>query len=342
MLAHLNRTVVVLLALSAALSGCGGNGAVPASHGIATLPVHPADGLARPDVTQRIYVASRNTDSVLGFAITADGNVAPTRILSGPNTLLGFPIGLAFSPGGHLDVMNDSGTSVLIFPKGAHGDVAPQVLGGSNVPITGSAGIAIDASGQIYVSDFRANAIYVFKSGAVGNVAPKRTITGPKTLLSSPLQMAFDSAGDLYVANYLTSTSPITEFAPNANGNAAPIHKIGGSHTHLVTVQGIVIDSAGRIVTGNFNGTSIEIFAAGAHGNVAPVVTIGGAKTLITNLLGVGVDASGTIYATNQSSTPGDDAILVFAPGAHGNAAPIAAISGSNTGMNGPFAPTVH
>jgi hypothetical protein len=48
----------------------------------------------------------------------------------------------------------------------------------------------------------------------------------------------------------------------------------------------------------------------------------------------VGVDGQGNIYAltTNQGANP---TVLVFAPGANGNATPTAEIGGSNTELNG-------
>jgi hypothetical protein len=218
------RAAVLSLLLAAALTGCGGSssGSLPLSD---TVPGPMADrsatGLSQPDATHRVYVASRDSDSILAFVVTANGNVSPSRKIAGSNTQLGFPVSLSFSPSGHLDVVNDSGREVLIFPKGANGNATPRILGGSNVPITAAEGVAVAASGEIYVYDFRANKIFVFKSGATGNVAPKRTISGAKTLLDSPAEMAFDSAGHLYVANFLSTTGAILEFASTANGNVA-------------------------------------------------------------------------------------------------------------------------
>jgi hypothetical protein len=59
-------------------------------------------------------------------------------------------------------------------------------------------------------------------------------------------------------------------------------------------------------------------------------------------VLGTGVDSSGNIYVTNHGATPDLDAILIFASGAHGNVAPMADITGSNTGLNTAFTPVVH
>jgi sugar lactone lactonase YvrE len=95
------------------------------------------------------------------------------------------------------------------------------------VPLTATEGIAIDASGQIYVSDFRALAVLVFAAGSTGNTAPIRTIVGPDTGPTQPTGMAFDSKGNLYVANYSGAGAAVVEFAPNANGDAQPIGRSG-------------------------------------------------------------------------------------------------------------------
>jgi hypothetical protein len=343
MFVHLTRRIALVCASVAALSGCGGGHSLPPSGAIPGPALYRSQTrFAVPDVTQKIYVASRESNAILVYAVTADGDAAPVRVISGSLTLLGAPISLAFSPNGHLDVVNDGGNNVLIFPKGSNGNVAPQILGGTHTHLATSEGVAIDAAGKIYVSDFRNNVIHVFASGATGDVAPIRTISGAKTKLDSPCGMAFDSAGHLYVANYLSAASPILEFSKTANGNVAPIATLGGSHTGLGAVFNVNLDSGDRIVAGNNTATSVRVFAAGAHGNVAPVATISGSKTKFTYITSTGVDSNGLIYVANAKVTSGVDKILVFAKNANGNVAPLANITGSNTQLDEPFSPTVH
>jgi len=58
---------------------------------------------------------------------------------------------------------------------------------------------------------------------------------------------------------------------------------------------------------------------------------ITGSNTQISGPYGVAVDASGYLYVISTSGS----SILVFAPGATGNVAPVETISGSNTGLSG-------
>lgn len=81
---------------------------------------------------------------------------------------------------------------------------------------------------------------------------------------------------------------------------------------------------------------SILTFPLTANGNVAPATDITGSSTQLTGNGGVTVDASGNIYAINSQGTIGttnSSSITEYAPNATGNAAPINAISGSNTNL---------
>jgi len=59
----------------------------------------------------------------------------------------------------------------------------------------------MDATGNIYVANY-AGSIFVYAAGAVGNVAPMQTISGSKTRLNSPIQLALDASANVNVANY--------------------------------------------------------------------------------------------------------------------------------------------
>jgi serine/threonine protein kinase, bacterial len=114
----------------------------------------------------------------------------------------------------------------------------------------------------------------VFGPSATGNVAPSRTIGGALTTVSSPVAVATDSAGNLYVANH---NSSILVFGPTANGNVAPMRTISGTSTLLESLGGIKVDSVGNIyvITTNSSGKDPMVlkFAATATGNVAPTLS---------------------------------------------------------------------
>ena len=294
----------------------------------------PADSGAVRDKTAMLFITSRDANAILGFPATAKGNVPPSVDITGDKTGLSEPIALGVDPtSGKIYAANDPGSTILIFPKGANGNVAPKTLGGSKVPIQATEGIAVDSHGEIYVSDYKANAIYVFAAGANGNTAPIRTIAGSKTLLNEPVGMSFDSKGNLYVANPYNFGLPIEEFAKDAAGNVAPIAVLRGKHTKIVHDFGNVsVDKHDRIVVACED--SILVFAPGAHGNVKPQRIIEGAATKINNAYSLGTDAGSNIYATDINFKKDVSSILVFAANAKGNAAPVRVLAGSHTDIN--------
>jgi hypothetical protein len=101
---------------------------------------------------------------------------------------------------------------------------------------------------------------------------------------------------------------------------------------------------APRLYVGNVKTNTITVYDVEASGNVAPERTIGGSKTGITCLRQSAVDSKGYVYVANFSTLTkpngpcqfegtgsGGGEILVFAPGATGNVAPVRKISGSAT-----------
>src|SRR5207237_4638462 len=80
----------------------------------------------------------------------------------------------------------------------------------------------------------------------------------------------------------------------------------------------------------NSSGNSVTAYAAAASGDAAPGTAIlgGGSSSGLYNPAGAALDTAGRLYVANCC-----DQVLVFAPGATGNAAPIHAISGARTDL---------
>lgn len=123
----------------------------------------------------------------------------------------------------------------------------------------------------------------------------------------------------------------ISEFGPSAHGDARPIGTISGSHTGLISPTDLVLTSAGGIVVADPDGNAIHEFAPGARGNATPV-DIKGAKTGLDGPVAVAIARNGAIWTvTGSEGMDPTTSLLEFAPGAHGNVAPIRAISGPKT-----------
>ena len=126
--------------------------------------------------------------------------------------------------------------TITVYAAGARCNATPTAtIAGSNTGLSGPFGIALDAAGRLYVANNGVaggpGSITVYAAGATGNATPTATIPGSNAGLTDPEAIALDAAGQLYVANYASST--ITVYAAGATGNATPTATIAGSNTGL-------------------------------------------------------------------------------------------------------------
>ena len=136
------------------------------------------------------------------------------------------------------------------------------------------------------------------------------------------------------------------------NLNEAPSAAISGAATGLEWPDGIALDSNANIyVTNEFGGAngygSVTVYPAGANGDVTPTATIanpnvdgtGGNAGDLTGLNypdGIALDSSANIYVANEfGGANGYGSVTVYAVGASGNIAPIAAIANTNADSTG-------
>ena len=146
-----------------------------------------------------MYVANSASNSISVYAPGASGDVAPLRVISGPNTGISNPWSVALDAAGRVYVANSD--SITVYAPGVGGppgsptaNAAPiRAISGFSARVWGPIGLALDAAGYLYVSNATANSITVYAPGSGGplgssaaNVAPIRTISGPRTGLSLP------------------------------------------------------------------------------------------------------------------------------------------------------------
>src|ERR1700683_3645663 len=90
--------------------------------------------------------------------------------------------------------------------------------------------------------------------------------------------------------------------------------------------------SPGGLYVANLNSSIINQFAPASNGNSLPALTLTGAATALFAPNAIAVDAAGNAYVTNLAAGPGGTgSITIYAPGASGNGAPSATISGAAT-----------
>src|SRR5436309_16043339 len=84
--------------------------------------------------------------SIIVHSMKAQGNVAPLRVIQGPNTQFNWPTGLAIDEQrGELYVANDIVNSILVFNVTYSGDVAPtRVIQGPKTNLRNPTGAWLD------------------------------------------------------------------------------------------------------------------------------------------------------------------------------------------------------
>ncbi len=319
------------------------------------------------DSSQNIYVTDDGATSVFVYpALGGSGwvagppatySVAPTATISGSNTGLRNPYGIAVDSRG-IYVADEYAESVFLYsPLGSSTGLLNEapISGTISTTLTtglaGTVGIALDTVGNIYVAgnDFNGvPGVFVYAAGSNANAAPIATISGLSTGLDEPAGIALDSSGEIYVADEGDAGDdiPPSVFVYPALGNSTglldepPLATISGSKTDLLSPAGIALDSSRNIYVADGDTSSVLVYAAlgGSTGTLddAPLATIVGSSTGLSFPNGIALDSSGNIYVANIP-------LKVFVYPALGSSTgtldevPTATISGHKTGLSDPY-----
>jgi hypothetical protein len=324
------------VAVAGAASVTSGAGAVPAARST------PPSG----DPQGTIYVADSGSNQIDVFPPGAHGNVAPERVISGPDTGLNTPGDVKVNAAGEVFASNfaeNTGTSsITVYAPQASGDASPIcTITGPDTGLLHNDDMSIEPDGTLVVGNFQdaagdPGAITVYPAGSCGDVAPVRTIAGSSTGFNQVDGVGADAAGTIFAAS--TQNDSIQVFAPGSNGNVAPEFTISGASSHVDKPDDVVVGFDGKLYVSNgFNATvpSVTVYAPGAQGNAAPLADIAGSSTLMQEPDDLAVDSAGAVYVTDASAIHGP-AVLEWTAGATGNVAPNALLQGASTTFNAP------
>ena len=252
--------------------------------------------LLDPDRKEILAVNNDIEDTMVVFPYDAQGNEAPSRILSVPHQAWGLALSRAHD---QIAVTVEIQQAVVIYKRDAKNVEAPmRYIRGPN------AGLA-DPHGILW--DDRHNEIAVANHGNFRGLV-KNTGGG-----CVPTGNAEPESGAVLPPS-------ITTYSGDARGDAKPLRTIQGEQTKLDFPMGLAADPAhDEIAVANNGDNSVLVFSRTAQGNAAPLRIIAGGKTGINRPMGIAIDAvNDEIWVSNF----GDHTALVFDRGATGDVAP--------------------
>jgi hypothetical protein len=237
---------VALLAVSAVvLSACGSS----------KTPTGPGTQVDKSG----IYVTLAG-NKVVVFPLTASGNVAPSRTITGAATGLSLPIGMAMDSKGSLYVANRTGSKVTVYPIGADGNVAPT-RSLVDTAMKSPQALVIDRADGVFVatcpncgsSSGGATGMFHF---ANGSNAVDYFLRGANTGMTVPNGIGLDATSNIYIGNAFGGT--VSVYAPGASGNSLPIRSFnpGASYnvqSTFVTPNTILIGAPGAGIVSYIN-----------------------------------------------------------------------------------------
>jgi sugar lactone lactonase YvrE len=142
------------------------------------------------DSLGRVYIVNAGPDTILVLSSYPNLNIINT--ISGGNTGLNSPQGIARDVGGRIYVTNSASNTVTVYAAGASGNATPvATIGGGLTGMNSPFGIALDAAGNVFVANNGNNTITVY-AAPVGSVTspPVATYGGGSTGLNAPYGLA--------------------------------------------------------------------------------------------------------------------------------------------------------
>ena len=277
------------------------------------------------NATVRKVAADGNVTTVAGAAGVinhVDGTAAASRF--------GYPYGIACDGDGNV-LVSDSAFNAIrhISPSGAVRTLAgvPSTTTGSSDGLGTTArfnqprGIAIDRDNNVYVADAGNHTIRkVTPTGNVSTFAGLATVrgsvdgSGTTARFSSPNGVAFDSQGNLFVADTgnhtirkITADGTVSSIAGSAGVSGSTDGN--GASARFSSPYAVAVDSVGNLfVTDGFNyllrkiSTTGEVTSIGGSPGQFGAASGTGTAARFSTLAAITVDASGALFIVDQNN----------------------------------------
>lgn len=186
---------------------------------------------------------------------------------------LDYPFGIAFDSSGNLFVANTDDNSFT------GGSITEYLAGGGTVSLASGIdplALTVNSQGDVFAADYKGGEIYEFTPGG--------TRTTIATGFDTPLSLAFDPFGNLYVSGGY------------GDGNGYIDKVTGGTGTPFVTGLSF---PAGIV----FNGQDMLFVSSQNNGTISEYNSLGVGKTFATvsgGLNGLAFDSAGFLYAAGS------------------------------------------
>jgi sugar lactone lactonase YvrE len=224
------------------------------------------------------------------------------------------PSAIALDAQGNVWVVNDNSNTIVEYTTAqltASGSPTPAVTL-QEAALTAPYALAFDAQGNLWVGNNGACTIVEFTASqltASGSPTPAVTIHDGDPFTNEPGGFAFDSAGNLWVANNAVST--IVEYSASqlaASGSPTPVVTI--SSAALAWPQGLAFDRHGNLWVANTgvvdtHGNIVEFAGASLTTSGSPAATVTltpPTSTFGTEITDVAFDNGGNLWYTDLSS----------------------------------------
>ena len=319
---------------------------------------HRVYNIAADEVKQEFFVTVEYPPQVVVYRKNAVGEEKPLRAITGDDTGLDAPHGIAVDEKDRLLFVNTWGhhsnykvqgtgkffpPAIKVYALDSNGDAKPlRVITGDSTQLDWPAAMKYNPdNGDLYVANDIGASVLVFANAAKveGDIAPARVIKGPSTRLRNPTGVAIDRKNqELWVSNLGNSSA--TVYPLMADGDVPPLRIIRSAEESkrgldFGRTAAVTYDPNRQeiLVPNCVNHPQIAVFARSATENTPYLRSIEGQKTLLGRTMhDLAFDA---VHDEIVVTSPLAQGILTFRGAANGEEPPLRVIQGDKTHILG-------